>query len=85
MKVRNKGRNFIINLESQWIDETGSRPTDNEIVDHIMNMDNEEFDSYVEGKKYTMRDELREEVSESFDKLKSENQRLREQLNSKLG
>lgn len=70
--IKSKGKSFIINIESNWIEETGSRPTDTEIVDHIMNMDNEEFDCHVTGTKYTVRQEIHEDYDKTMERLKAE-------------
>ena len=78
-----KGKNFIINLETNYIEETGSRPTDNEIIDHILTMDNEEFDCHVSGKPYTFRQEIHEEYDKTMERLKAENKTLRDQLSRK--
>ena len=83
VETSRKGKKFIMNLENQWIEETGSRPTDLEIIDHIITMDNEEFDSYVEGKKYTVREEIHQDYDITMERLKAENKTLRNQINIK--
>lgn len=61
MTEKTKGQKLIHGIIHNWLDETAEIPTYQEIVSHIFNMTNEEFDGYLNQQDYLFRKEMHEE------------------------
>ena len=55
---KTKGQKLIHGIIHNWLDETAEIPTYQEIVSHIFNMSNEEFDSFLNQQDYFFRKEM---------------------------
>ena len=54
---KRKGQTLIHNLVENWMMETGEVPNGDRIVEHLLQMEDKEFDSYMSNVPYTQRQE----------------------------
>lgn len=59
-----KALKFFISYQNNWILETQSIPTSDELWQHFLIMPDKEFDAYLNGEPYTEREELRDDVAD---------------------
>ena len=70
-----KGEKLIHSIIHNWLDETGEIPTYQEIVTHIFQMENKEFDGFLIQQDYFFRKEMHEEGERQ--QREHENKKLR--------
>ena len=74
---KRKGQKLIHGIIHNWLDETGEIPTYQEIVSHIFNMDNQEYDSFLKQQDYFFRKEMHEEGERQSQLIESKKVRNR--------
>lgn len=59
---RRKGQKIIHGMWQNWTIETDMTPTNDELINRLLIMEDEEFDAYVRGEDYVFRQEMHEEA-----------------------
>lgn len=65
----NKGRKIYLGLYLNWIEDTGTIPDPKELLEHMIMMEDEEFNAYLDGVSYNFRKEMQEEGKKQLEKI----------------
>ena len=61
---KRKGQTLIHNLVENWMTETGEIPNGDRIVEHLLVMEDDEFDKFMNNEPYTKRQEWAKETEQ---------------------
>lgn len=61
---KRKGQTLIHNLVENWMEEVQEIPNGDRIVEHLLSMEDEEFDKYMNNEPYTQRLEWTEDTKQ---------------------
>ena len=61
---KQKGQILVHNIVENWMIETGEIPSGDRIVEHLLQMQDEEFDTYMRNEPYTKRQLWKEDAEQ---------------------
>ena len=80
---KRKGQTLIHNLVENWMQDAGEIPNGDRIVEHLLHMEDDEFDTYMRDEQYTKRQTLMDEVIEKQKEFEEKHPNTRKRSTSK--